>query len=209
MRSIITYQYRVKRYTLMTNRLINYFQKITTLSTEESLILSKSMAFKDFEKGDFLIKEGQYENHSFFVMEGLVRQYKNVSGNEITTNFFTEEQWIISLENFAEKSASRYNLICAEDTTVVIGDEEKAEKIFKQFPRFEKISRQIMESVFKAQQEQMTSYLTNNPTERYLKLMKERPDIVQRVAQYDIATYIGVKPESLSRIRRKLNQNLK
>ncbi|MDA9774560.1 Crp/Fnr family transcriptional regulator, partial [Saprospiraceae bacterium] len=114
--------------------------------------------------------------------------------------------WIISLENLMEKSPSQYNLICMEDTTVVVGDEEKAERLFKQFPRFEKISRQIMESVFKEQQEQMASYLTNNPTERYLKLIKERPDIIQRVAQYDIATYIGVKPESLSRIRKKLKQ---
>ncbi|WP_070138168.1 Crp/Fnr family transcriptional regulator [Crocinitomix algicola] len=190
----------------MKNRLINYLQKITSLTTDESTILSESMVIKNFKKGDFLIKEGQYEKDSFFVSEGLVRQYKIVDGNEITTNFFTEEQWIISFENIDGKSLSNYNLVCVEDTTVVIGDEEKAQNLFKQFPRFEKISRQIMETVFKEQQEQMILHLTDKPEERYLKLLASRPDIFQRVTQYDIASYIGVKPESLSRIRKKLSQ---
>ncbi len=190
----------------MNNRLINYFQKITSLTSDESKILSESMVINNLKKGSFLIKEGEYENDSFFVIEGLVRQYKIVDGDEITTNFFTEEQWIINFESIEGKSISKYNLLCAEDTTVVIGDEEKAQKLFKQFPKLERVSRQIMETVFKEQQEQMVSYLTDKPEKRYLKLLATRPDIFQRVAQYDIASYIGVKPESLSRIRKKLAQ---
>jgi len=190
----------------MNNRLINYFQKITSLTSDESKILSESMVVNNLKKGSFLIKEGEYENDSFFVIEGLVRQYKIVDGDEITTNFFTEEQWIINFESIEGKSISKYNLLCTEDTTVVIGDEEKAQKLFKQFPKFERVSRQIMETVFREQQEQMVSYLTDKPEKRYLKLLATRPDIFQRVAQYDIASYIGVKPESLSRIRKKLAQ---
>jgi CRP-like cAMP-binding protein len=190
----------------MNNKLINYLQKITNLTAEESNLLSDSMVEKQLKKGSFLIKEGQYENDSFFVTEGLVRQYKIVEGDEITTNFFTEEQWIINFETVEGKTISKYNLLCVEDTTVVIGDEEKAVELFKQFPKFERVSRQIMETVFKEQQEQMVSHLTDKPEKRYLKLLKTRPDIFQRVAQYDIASYIGVKPESLSRIRKKLAQ---
>ena len=190
----------------MENKLIEYFQKITSLTSAESKILSDSMVIKKIEKGTYLIKEGQFENDSFFVIEGLVRQFKNIDGTEITTNFFTEEQWIISFEGIEGKSKSEYNLICVEDTVVVIGDEEKAQELFKQSPKFERISRQIMETVLKEQQSQMTSYITDKPEKRYLKLLEDRPDIFQRVPQYDIATYIGVKPESLSRIRKKLNQ---
>ncbi len=190
----------------MNHRLINYFRKITNITADESKILSESMILKTFKKGSFLIQEGQYENDSFFVIQGLVRQYKNVEGNEITTNFFTEEQWIINFESIDGRSISKYNLLCVEDTIVVIGDEEKALMLYKQFPKFERVSRQIMETVFKEQQEQMVSYLTDKPEKRYLKLLAARPDIFQRVAQYDIASYIGVKPESLSRIRKKLAQ---
>lgn len=194
----------------MNNKLINYFLKITNLTTDEINVLSESMIIKSLPKGHFLLKEGQYNNDTYFILEGLVRQYKLIDGNEITTNFFTEEQWIISLENFKVKTPSKYNLICVEDTSLVIGNEQKAQELFKQFPRFETISRQILETVFFEQQNLMNTYITDKPEQRYLKLLKSRPEIFQRVPQYDIATYIGVKPESLSRIRKKLqtkNQN--
>lgn len=194
----------------MNNKLINYFLKLTNLTTDEINVLSESMIIKSLPKGHLLLKEGQYNNDTYFVLDGLVRQYKLIDGNEITTNFFSEEQWIISLENFKIKTPSKYNLICVEDTSLVIGNEQKAQELFKQFPRFETISRQIMETVFLEQQNLMTTYITDKPEQRYLKLLKSRPEIFQRVPQYDIATYIGVKPESLSRIRKKLqtkNQN--
>ena len=188
----------------MNNKLINYFSKITKLTADEIKALTESMIVKKFSKNDYLIKEGQFTNDTYFILDGLVRQSKLIEGNDITTNFYTEEQWIISLENFEGKTASKYNLVCMEPTSVVIGDELKAQEIFKQFPRFETISRQIMEAVFIEQQNQMTSYITDKPEQRYLKLLNARPDIFQRVPQYDIATYIGIKPESLSRIRKKI-----
>lgn len=188
----------------MDNRLINYFLNITNLTADEINVLTESMITKNFTKGSFLQKEGQMSNSTYFILQGCVRQFKIVDGNDLTLNFFTEEQWIISLENFETKSPLDNSLVCVEDTTVVIGNEQKADEIFKQFPRLEKVSRQIVESVFAKQQIFLTSYITDKSEERYLKLLKSRPDIFQRVPQYDIATYIGVKPESLSRIRKKI-----
>ena len=190
----------------MDNRLINYFLKITNLTADETKVLAESMVVKIFNKNEYLVKEGQFTNDTYFILDGCVRQYKTLDGNDITTNFYTEEQWIISLENFERKTASKYNLVCVEATTVVIGNEQKAQELFEQFPRFETTSRQIMETVFMEQQNLMTSYITDKPEQRYLKLLETRPDIFQRVPQYDIATYIGVKPESLSRIRKKLQK---
>jgi CRP-like cAMP-binding protein len=164
------------------------------------------MVIKHYTKNDFLVKEGQYSDDTYFVLSGCVKQYKTFDGNDISTNFYTEGQWIISLENFDGKTPFLYNLICLEDTAVVIGNEEKAQALFKEFPRFEKVSRQVMESVLKEQQHSMASYITYKPEQRYLKLLAQRPDVFQRVPQYDIASYIGVKPESLSRIRKKLQQ---
>jgi CRP-like cAMP-binding protein len=188
----------------MENGLINYFLKLTNLSADEIKALTESMIIKKNEKGSYLIKEGQLSNDTFFILQGCVRQFTIIEGNDITTNFFTEEQWIISLENFGAKTPSKFNLICVEDTTVVIGNEQKALELFKQYPRFETTSRQILEKAFLDQQNLMASYITDKPEQRYLKLLESRPGIFQRVPQYDIATYIGVKPESLSRIRKKL-----
>lgn len=186
------------------NRLINYFLKITNLTTDEIQVLTESMMVKNFKKGDYLVKEGQLHHDSYFLLEGLVREFKLVEGYDISTAFYTEEQWIISLDGFEGKKPSKYNLICVENTTLVVGNEQKARELFRQFPHFETVSRQVMETVFEERQHQVTSYITQNPEQRYLNLLKNRPDIFQRVPQYDIATYIGVKPESLSRIRRKL-----
>lgn len=190
----------------MENKLINYFQKMTNLSVSEINALAKSMVIKECEKGSYLVKEGQLSIDTYFVLSGCIRQFKLIDGNDITTNFYTEEQWIISFELAEISSPCDYNLICVEDSAVVVGNEQKAKEIFEEFPHLEIISRKIMESVFAEQQSFLTTFITDKPEHRYLNLLKSRPDIFQRVPQYDIATYIGVKPESLSRIRKILLQ---
>lgn len=188
----------------MHNQLINYFKKITDLTDDEARVLTESMVVKKVKKDDYLIKEGQLNSDTWFVLEGCVRQFKLVDGNDITTNFFTAEQWILSLDNFDGQKPSGHSLICMEDTQVVTGNEQKAQELFKQFPRFETVSRQIVERAFFEQQTTMASYITDSPEQRYLKLLKSRPDIFQLVPQYHIASYLGVKSESLSRIRKRI-----
>jgi CRP-like cAMP-binding protein len=188
----------------MENRLINYFLKFTTLTAEETKALTDSMVIKKIRKGEFLIKEGQRNKDTYFVLSGLIRQFKLAKGEELTTNFFNEGQWIISLTSFTDNPIADSYLISEEPSLVVIGNEEKAQEIFKNFPRLETTSRAVMETVFSEQQKTLTSYLTETPEQRYLRLLNERPDIFQRVPQYQIASYIGVKPESLSRIRKRI-----
>lgn len=191
----------------MKNKLIHYFSKITALSADEVQLLTDTMVVKQFKKDSFLLKEGQLNKDTFFILDGLVREYKVIDGEEITTHFFSEEQWIISLTSFTEETPSTHNLICMEDTTVVIGNETKAQELFKQYPRFETVSRMVMETVFSEQQKTMSAYLTDSPEQRYLRLFETQPDLIQRVPQYQLASYIGVKPESLSRIRKRISQN--
>ncbi|KFE71988.1 Crp/Fnr family transcriptional regulator [Hyalangium minutum] len=95
-------------------------------------------------------------------------------------------------------------LVCAEDTTVVVGTEQREQDLYRRFPRFESISRRVMQKVLAEQQERFASYLTDGPEQRYLKLSKTRPEIFQRIPQYQLASYIDVKPESLSRIRKRI-----
>jgi CRP-like cAMP-binding protein len=193
-----------EQYISMENKLIKYFSRISDLSPAEQNALEASMVVQKFNKDDFLLKTGQRNLNSFFVMTGCVRQFKLVEGEEITTGFFTDEQWIISLDELAQNPASTHCLVCLEDTTVVVGNEESAQKLFRQHPRFETIARNILQAVLVEQQQAMSDHLSDTPEQRYLGLLKSRPDLFQRVPQYHIATYIGVKPESLSRIRKRL-----
>lgn len=187
----------------MHEKLINYFSRISPLSKEESDAIAESMQTNVFKKGDYILKEGQISVNTYFVLEGCIREYILSNGEEKTTNFFTEEQWAISLNNLSKGSAN-HNWVCIEETIVVVGNEQQAQKLFKRFPRFETISRVIMEVAFAEQKEALASYYTDSPEQRYLNLLKSRPKLVQRIPQYYLASYIGVKPESLSRIRKRL-----
>lgn len=189
----------------MQNKLIAYFSRMTDLSPEEAAAIAAAMNPQPFKKGTHLLQAGQRSTDTYFVVEGCIREYIMNDGEEKTTNFFTENQWVISLTNFNPDTPAQHNLVCAEDCVLVTGNEQQAQEMFKQFPRFETISRAVMEAVFGEQKTALLAWLTDSPEQRYLKLMHTRPDLLQRIPQYQLASYIGVKPESLSRIRKRLS----
>ncbi len=193
----------------MDDKLLKYFQRIMPLSNDEIRAIVETMSIRHYKKKTVLLKEGQISTEVYFVLEGCVRQFYLVDGDEKTNNFFTEEQWVISMNSFSQSAPSNHFLDCCMDSTLVVGNSEKAEGLYKRFPKFETVSRKVMEKVFAEQQEIMSSYTTDTAEQRYLKLLKSRPDLFQKIPQYQIASYIGVKPESLSRIRKRIVQQHK
>ena len=188
----------------MQQQLIDYFNTITPLTKEESEAIAATMNIQSFPKGHILLREGDISFEAYFVLNGCVRQYYLVEGEERTINFFSEDQWVISMTSFAGQQPSNHFMECCEECTLVVGNREKEENLYQNFPRLETISRKVMERVFAEQQELMGAYFTDSPEQRYLKLQKNRPDLVQRLPQYLLASYIGIQPESLSRIRKRL-----
>jgi CRP-like cAMP-binding protein len=189
------------------NKLIQYFSRIMPLSKEEIEAIAETMHVLHYKKGTVLLKEGQISTEVYFVLEGCVRQYYLVDGEEKTNNFFTEEQWVISMNSFSQQIPSTHFMVCSLDTTLVVGNREREEDLYKRFPNLATVSRKVMEKVFAEQQEIMASYTTDTPEQRYQKLLNSRPDLFQKIPQYQIASYVGVKPESLSRIRKRISTN--
>lgn len=174
------------------------------LTKEEIEAIVETLTIVQFKKGTILLEEGQISMEAYFVLEGCVRQYQVVAGEERTINFFTEEQWVISMQSFSNSLPSAHYLECSVDSQLVVGNREKEEGLYKRFPKLETISRKVMEKVFAEQHQILASYTTDTAEQRYLKILETRPALLQLVPQYQLASYIGVKPESLSRIRKRM-----
>jgi CRP-like cAMP-binding protein len=188
----------------MPHRLLAYFSAIMPLSAEESAAIAAGMCIRTFPEGTVLLSAGQISKECYFVLSGCVRQYYLVEGVEITSNFFTDEQWAVSLKSFSQQVPADHYFACGGETTLVIGNREKENALYQQFPRLETIARRVIEQAFSEQQQHLATYVTDTPEQRYLHLLDSRPDLIQRVPQYHLASYIGVTPESLSRIRKRL-----
>lgn len=188
----------------MTTRLIDYFNRFRPLTPGEAQAIADSAQVRTCAKGTVLLEAGQAAIESYFVLGGCVRKYYVVDGEEKTSGFFMEDDWVIAFNGFGEQPASGHYLVCLEACSLVVGTADKETDLFDRFPDLQLLSRQVLEKVMSEQQALLASYITGTPEQRYLHLLKTRPELIHRVPQYQLASYIGVKPESLSRIRKRM-----
>ncbi len=186
------------------NELVTYISKYITLNEEETQAVIDEIPIRTFKKGTILLKAGEFSTACYFNLKGLVRQYHIIDGEEKTTFFYAEEQGIASPDDIDKKVPSTYYLICEEDTTLTIGNYEAQDDFFNRFPKFETLCRILTNAYMSTYQELLTSYIIKSPEERYLDLLMNRPNLPERVPQYQLASYLGIKPESLSRIRKRI-----
>ena len=190
----------------MKNILVELMSNFIELTDEEKQSILEAFPVKTFEKGTVLLREGEIAKDSFFVIKGCVREYFiNNDGEENTTNFYTEYQSAVNFASISNRSPSKYFLSCTEKTTVAIVNAEKETALYKKHPRFGEVCRVEMEKMMGEKQESLSKSINSTPKERYLNLLEERPDLINRVPQYQLASYLGVKPETLSRIRKRIS----
>lgn len=166
--------------------------------------LIDSMEIQTYNSGEILLRAGEILSHGYLTLKGCVRQYYLVDGEEKTTYFYTEGYSISSYLSAAHRKPSTYSLSCVEDTILAALSIDQQKKLFKKYPSLESVCRTGLEEEVSHYQQMLATYITTSPEERYLDLLKNRPELLERVPQYHLATYIGVKPESLSRIRKRI-----
>jgi CRP-like cAMP-binding protein len=188
----------------MSHPLIAHFERMTALTEGERSSILCSMVSRTLTKGSHLLREGEYGRETYFLVKGCIKQSTSRTGIEVVTNFYLDGDWIIGFEEPDGEMGSRFDLICMEECELVVGNEEKARSIFAAHPRLEPLARRVMETVLRAQHDQAATFLGDGPDDRYKKLVSDKPGLLQRVPQYDLASYLGIRPETLSRIRRKL-----
>jgi len=174
------------------------------LSEEERTFISKLQKKITYAKGEVILSEGQITNKSFHVVTGCVRKYYLKDGEEKTTDFFTEQDSISTKPSGLSQVKSKYYLECVEETVLTAVTSEQEALLYSKFPRFQSMCRVTTEKLLEEYQDKFSKFISSSPEERYLNLLETRPDLLNRVPQYQLASYLGIKPESLSRIRKRL-----
>jgi CRP-like cAMP-binding protein len=188
----------------MKTKILEYFSGESNLSKEELKAIIEELNIKTFKKGTILLNEGDVSTNCYFILEGCVRQYILDDGIEKTTAFYTENEAVVSFESYTQQKPSSQYFVCNEDVIAIVGNPENEQKMYQRFPKLESLTRSMVEQDFGKTQEEFANFVTSNPEKRYLDLMKNRPDLLQRVPQLQIASYLGITPESLSRIRKRI-----
>lgn len=186
------------------NEIIKFISQFVRLSETEAEALLATLDIRAFKKGDFLLKEGQVKDLCCFVLKGCVRQYYLVDGEEKTTNFYTEGQPVIPHEGATNRQPAKFFLSCIEDCILSVGSLIDDATFSEKFPKIESASHVSLETLWRKKQEQFAHFMINSPEKRYLHLLETRPDLLDRVPHYQLASYLGIKPESLSRIRKRI-----
>ncbi len=183
-----------------------YLSKFIQLSQEEKQAIHFLVPIKQYSNGTLLLTEGQVSTVSYFNIKGCVKMYFLVDGVEKITYFYTENQFIASMNSFVQQLPSDHYLECIEDCLLVPISFQIEQNLMEQFPKLESISRMILEREVGHYQQMLATFIRSKPEDRYLNLLQNRPDLIQRVPQYQLATYLGIQPESLSRIKKRLAQ---
>lgn len=187
----------------MENELIKCISKYVEITEELEKALIESAFIKSFKKGTILLKEGDISNECYFILKGCIRSYYLKDGEEQTTEFYTEEQ-AVTLSCYGKKNPSEVYLECIEDTIASVGSPGLETKMFQKYPQLESLARVMGDIMMTKSQDTFAVFKMASPEERYMNLLKNRPDLLQRAPQHQIASYLGIKPESLSRIRKRI-----
>ena len=191
----------------MENTLVEMMSTFIDLTEDEKQGILEAFPVKEYKKGKNLLKIGQISKDSFFVIKGCIRQHSIKDDEEVTSGLYTEFQSAVNFESMSNKTPSKYYFTCTEDSIIAILNSEKETELYKTFPRIGEVCRVELEKMLGASQESLLKFKNATPKERYLNLLEERPDLINRVPQYQLASYLGITPETLSRIRKRISVN--
>lgn len=170
----------------------------------ESLAFKNILKLKTIKKNEHILVEGEVCNFGIFIVQGCLRYYYMVDGVESTGNFFFENQWYTDFEGFLYGKPSLQNIEALEDCVVYFGYKSDFDKLAVQSPVFNDFLKVMMEQCIKGLTGRGMAMTLLSPEERYLRVIKHCPKVIERVSLKYIASYLGIKPESLSRIRSRL-----
>lgn len=188
----------------MTNKITSYIDKFVELTEEEKELFSSCFKEVKIKKRQFIIQPNFVAKHRNYVLQGAFRAYVICNeGKDHTTNFAIDDWWITDYNSYIFQQPATMFVIALEDSIILQLDFEKEQALKQQNHKFETFFRILAERGLAFQQRRIISNLTQTAEERYENFVSKYPQIIQRVPQYALASYLGMTTEFLSRIRNK------
>lgn len=186
------------------SKIIGFFSMIVNLNDHEKKDLINKLEVFHFKKKDLIVKEGYTSNYVYFVNSGILRSYYLKDGEEFTTQFYFENSYCSSYDSFLTQSKGRLNIECLSDAELLALSYKNVQSMYKTSKAFNTFGRRISELLYLDFYKRTSSFLLDDAKTRYLSLLKDRPEILKSIPNYMIASYIGITPESLSRLKKQL-----
>lgn len=192
----------------MKDMLREYMKQFGDFTEEAMEAVLKELNIVTYPKEAVLLEQGDIPHKCYFVLKGCIRQYGiDEDGREVTYEFYTEGQAVALFGQFNLKKTSKYTWVCVEECVLVVGDLEDEQGMYDSHDGLENMTRKMMEVNMGEMQEKNSVFISDSPEDRYTKLMTDRKDLLTRVPQHQLASYLGITPESLSRIKRRIDKS--
>ncbi|MBC7946485.1 MAG: Crp/Fnr family transcriptional regulator [Chitinophagaceae bacterium] len=184
---------------------INYLRKFVNLTDDEvTRCLVPVIEVRKYGKREFVTKAGEIENHFNFIVKGLVRKYYKKSSHDINTQISMEGHIILSQESFHSRTPSEYYIETIEPTVFISITFEDLEKLYSISKKMEHLGRLVITHTMMIKDRWQMQMVKMTPRERFLNFVMKNPDLMQRVPQKYLASYLNIKPETFSRFKHLL-----
>lgn len=178
-----------------------------SLSASELDLVHQLFQHKTCKKKTLLLNKGQVCNFEAYIIKGCVKKYYlNQNGDEVILQFAVEDWWISDMVSFTEQIPSLIYIETMEETELLQINFQNKEQLFKQVPQLERVFRLLVQRAYSVLENRFLTGVAASAEERYLNFIKKYPMLPQRVPQYQIASYLGITPEALSRIKASLTR---
>lgn len=181
-----------------------YLQKRVTLTDEQFGLISNKLKVKSFEKNEMILMKGEVSSHGYFVLSGLLRCYSIDAKGKTHVIQFAPEQWWLSDRNAMFSEASDFFIDAIEPTQAVVMPRDFINEAAKHVPCMYDLNSTMLHNSIRFMQKRINMLLSATAEERYLNFIQLYPNLTLRVPQWMIASYLGITPESLSRVRKDL-----
>ena len=186
------------------NEFKEYLNKITNFTKGEMELFLSLFSEKHFKKNEYFASEGEYSSKIGFISKGVVRAfYRNNKGNEYNKTFFSKIGFIGAYSSLVSNQKNKINLQCLTNCSFYIADFSEIKKRYNSNPKIERLARILAEHFFVSKEKREIELVMLDATERYTIFRKEHPNLENAIPQYHIASYLGITPTQLSRIRAK------